>query len=81
VGQAGALLNARVPGFNGEIQGGASVDNPGQGQQVLDINIHNVYTFEGNLSPDGHSAQGQLTIADINNGEEIVPASAVLTHP
>jgi hypothetical protein len=77
---SGALLDAEVPGFSGVIPGGASIDTDNQGNQVLRINISDAYSFEGNLQQTGKAATGTLRIADIENGEELVTASAVLTQ-
>lgn len=78
VDQAGALLDAEVPGFSGLIQGGAEIDMDNDGNQVLRINILDAYTFEGTVSYMGGSALGNLTIADIENGQEVVSAYATL---
>jgi hypothetical protein len=77
VDSAGALMDAEVPGFSGEIQGGASVDKGKLGQQILEINILDSYSFVGNLLPGGTLALGKLTIADIEHGQEVVPATAI----
>src|ERR1700728_1596070 len=77
VDSAGALLDAEVPGFSGEIQGGASVDSGKLGQQILEINVLDAYSFVGNLLPGGTLALGKLTIADVEHGQEVVPATAI----
>ncbi len=77
VDSAGALMDAEVPGFSGEIQGGASVDSGKLGQKILEINILDAYSFVGNLLPGGTLALGKLTIADIEHGQEVVPATAI----
>jgi hypothetical protein len=76
IDEAGALLDAEVPGLSGEIQGGASVDNGRPGERILEINILDGYTFEGVLIGNGF-AQGRLKISDIENGQEVVPAFAL----
>ncbi|HUA32534.1 MAG TPA: hypothetical protein VMA09_02940 [Candidatus Binataceae bacterium] len=75
VDSSGALLDAEVPGFSGLIEGGASVGSGKFGQQ-LEIDILDTYTFEGVMVGDS-LAQGNLTIEDIENGEEVIPVLAI----
>ena len=78
VDDSGALVDATVPGFTGVVPGNASIDVDNDGNQVLRINISDTYIFEGNYT--GLSASGTLTITDLEKGNEMVAASAELSH-
>ncbi len=69
----GALRQVIAPGFDGLIQGGASVDN-----RVLLITVLDVYTFKGRLNRIGDTATGHLVYNDPLTGfQRTEPAKAI----